>query len=874
MVYSNAEYLAKVDVTLKNTDTYAGISYFVKQADGSWALLEGSGDNTPVVFENTYTPTAASATLQLTKALTGRDWADSDAFTFTLTGEGNAPMPAGNATVTVKGSTEGHKAAFGTITYQQVGTYRYTITEQDPKIPGVAIDKPVTATVTVSYENGALKAAVAYDRGTDSAAFTNTYTAAPYEAPASALFQVSKKLTGRDWTDKDTFVFTLTGEGNAPLPPSNQCKAVVTRDSDSATTTFGNAVLPFNATGDYVYTITEDPGSIAGVTYDTTVYKVIVSVTDDGTGTLTGTTKYFKIIDGELAPVKGTVAAFTNAYTAASTEVKLTAHKTLKVERGSWALQGNDFSFALYDNADCTGTPLRTATNTADGSITFDALKFDAAGEYTYYLREIPGDRTAITYDPTVYKVTITVQDNGTGALTALPPVYTLDGEAKDAAEFVNTYTATPGDDTFTLTINKLLTGRAMNADEFSFELHDEKTGKLVSTGTNAADGTVTFTPVGLKAAQTQYAAFLASQPVAAEPEATAAPETTAEPSAAPETTAAPEATPEATAEPEPTATPEVTAQPEATAEPDPTAAPETTPAPEASALPQADGMAAAPMSLVVAPLAAGTQEIQPDFGPDDGIAPDLMQRWYTITEVNTGKTGVTYDSTVYKVLVPLKDSGDGSGTLVVDDEHIQYYRVVDGELAPVEGVTFTNSYAPLSTRVTLGGTKKLNGRALAADEFTFELCSADGTKVLSTAANRADGSFDFDPLVFDAAGTYNYTVREKNTGAARVTYDQTVYKVTVKVVNKNGQLTAEVALPDGGLTFTNTYTPEPTPKPDHKDKPKQTPAPTSTAQPAAAAQSSPRTGDNASLMTWVGLLLVCGTALAGLYVYKKRKQK
>ena len=196
-------------------------------------------------------------------------------------------------------------------------------------------------------------------------------------------------------------------------------------------------------------------------------------------------------------------------------------------------------------------------------------------------------------------------------------------------------------------------------------------------------------------------------------------------------------------------------------------------------------------------------------------------------------------------------------------------YDQEDEELAPVEGVTFTNSYAPLSTSVTLGGTKKLNGRNLAADEFTFELCSADGRTVLSTAANRADGSFSFAPLAFDAAGTYNYTVREKNTGAARVTYDQTVYTVTVKVVNKNGQLTAEVTLPDGGLTFTNTYTP----KPDHKDKPKQTPAPTSTAQPAAPTQS-PRTGDNASLMTWVGILLVCGTALAGLYVYKKRKQK
>ena len=94
-------------------------------------------------------------------------------------------------------------------------------------------------------------------------------------------------------------------------------------------------------------------------------------------------------------------------------------------------------------------------------------------------------------------------------------------------------------------------------------------------------------------------------------------------------------------------------------------------------------------------------------------------------------------------------------------------------------------------------------------------------------------------------------------------------------MVDKDGQLTAEIALPDGGLTFTNTYTPEPTPtpKPDHKEKPKPTPAPTSTAQPAAPTQG-PRTGDNASLMTWVGILLVCGTALAGLYVYKKRKQK
>ena len=244
----------------------------------------------------------------------------------------------------------------------------------------------------------------------------------------------------------------------------------------------------------------------------------------------------------------------------------------------------------------------------------------------------------------------------------------------------------------------------------------------------------------------------------------------------------------------------------------------------------------------------------------------------YTITEDSGSIAGVTYDRTVYKVLVPLKDSGDGSGTLVVDDEHIQYYAA-DG-VTPRDGVTFTNHYAPLSTSVTLGGTKVLNGRDQNAGEFTFELFDANGTPV-STAANQADGRFYFKPLTFEKEGTYTYTVHEKNTDAARVTYDQTVYTVKVTVVDKDGQLTAEIALPDGGLTFTNTYTPEPTPtpKPDHKDKPKPTPAPTSTAQPAAPTQG-PRTGDNASLMTWVGILLVCGTALAGLYVYKKRKQK
>ena len=116
-------------------------------------------------------------------------------------------------------------------------------------------------------------------------------------------------------------------------------------------------------------------------------------------------------------------------------------------------------------------------------------------------------------------------------------------------------------------------------------------------------NGTVTFTPVGLKAAQTQYAAFLASQPVAAEPEATAAPEATAEPSAAPEATA----TPEATAEPEASAEPEPTAQPEAAAKPKQTPAPTSTAQPAAPTQSPRTGDNASLMTWVGILLVCGT---------------------------------------------------------------------------------------------------------------------------------------------------------------------------------------------------------------------------------------------------------------------------
>ena len=143
------------------------------------------------------------------------------------------------------------------------------------------------------------------------------------------------------------------------------------------------------------------------------------------------------------------------------------------------------------------GTVSDTAQNDANGNVTF-TLNFEkAVGEKTYVIREVQGNLGGIKYDTREYEVTFEVKDNGEGQLVATTPVYKLDGETVGGAQFVNTYTATAGDDvTFTPDATKELTGRALKEGEFHFIVTDEN-GVEVSTGTNKADGTVKFSPIG-----------------------------------------------------------------------------------------------------------------------------------------------------------------------------------------------------------------------------------------------------------------------------------------------------------------------------------------------------------------------------------------
>ena len=160
----------------------------------------------------------------------------------------------------------------------------------------------------------------------------------------------------------------------------------------------------------------------------------------------------------------------------------------------------------------------------------------------------------------------------------------------------------------------------------------------------------------------------------------------------------------------------------------------------------------------------------------------------YTISETNDNKGGVTYDTTTYKAIATVTD--DTSGKLKVE------WKVTDAQGKEINEITFNNKYTVQPTSLTLGATKVLEGRELADKEFLFVLSDEEGN-VVEEAYNDKTGKVTFSDLTFDKAGTYNYTVTEKNTNAKGITYDESVYNIQVDVVDNE----------DGTLNMTTTTT-------------------------------------------------------------------
>lgn len=293
-------------------------------------------------------------------------------------------------------------------------TFTYTVTEFG-SAPGVTND--TNATRKVSYtvsDDGAGHLSVKRE-GDDGAAFTftNTYGVAPTDSSVTDQVKTVKRLTGRDLAAGE-FTFELLGDGVVVASGTNDVNGNVTLSP-----------IRYEAPGTHTYTLREAcPNALGlykGVTYDGTTYTVVTTVSDNGDGTLTATHK-----------LEGTTesAGFTNKYHAMPTQVSIGAVKVLEGRE----LKKDEFSFKLV------GEDIEsTVTNDADGKINFDKFEYDEPGTHAYTISEVKGDEVGMTYDKSVFTVTVNVVDDGEGNLKA-NVAFTKGDKSVEGIVFNNTY--------------------------------------------------------------------------------------------------------------------------------------------------------------------------------------------------------------------------------------------------------------------------------------------------------------------------------------------------------------------------------------------------------------------------------------------------
>ena len=733
--------------------------------NGQGQLVAAVTGNNPT-FTNTYKAASAKATITAKKVLNGKALE---------AGKYEFELKEGDKVVDTATNAADGTVTFKDIEYAAVENHTYTISEKAGSEGGVTYDTATHEVKVAVTDNGQgqLVAAVTGNNPT----FTNTYKA----TPAKATITATKVLDGKA-LEADKYEFELK-EGD---------KVVATaKNAADGTVTF--EAIEYAVAGDHTYTISEKAGSEGGVTYDTAKHEVKVAVVDNGAGEL-------------VATVTDNNPTFTNTYKAASATVNITAKKVLNGK----ALEAGKYEFELKEGNEVIGT----ATNAADGTVTFEAIKYAAAGDHTYTITEKAGSEAGVTYDKSTHNVTVKVTDNGQGQLVA---------DVKDNnPTFTNTYKATST--TATITATKVLTGKALEADKYEFELKEGD--KVVATAKNAADGTVTFEAIEYTAAGDHT--YTISEKAGSEAGVTY---DTAkhEVKVAVVDNGAGELVATVT-DNNPTFTNTYRAA-------------STTVNITAKKVLNGKTLEAGKYEFE---LKEGDKVIGTATNAVDGtVAFEAIKyaaagdHTYTISEKAGNEAGVTYDTATHKVTVKVVDNGAGQLVATVTDNN----------------PTFTNTYVASSTQVPFKAKKVLNGKPLEAGQFEFEL-KQDG-KVIETVKNAADGTVTFTAIDLAKAGVYTYTISEKAGQDENITYDKNSYKVTVEVVdNGTGQLVTTVT--GNNPTFTNTYT-EP-----KKEEPKEGPK---GEQPK---KDLPNTGgaDFTAFSTILGLVLA---ALAGL-VYRAKK--
>ncbi len=777
ITYSDAKY------TIQTTITDNG--------DGALSATHELEGDKPATFKNTYsvTPTDAELDFGLSKAINGRDWTDSDKFSFTITAPEGTPLPD-PATVTVnkKDAKDGIAAInFGKIRYTAAGTYKYEIRENAGNAAGMTYDGHVaTAEVTVTENGeGVLTANVTKK---ESGRFTNTYRTELDYAAAGGL-KLSKTLSGRPMTEGQ-FTFTVTPADEASanalglLPGVNEFKSPATAEGTVGLIDIlaGHEVkfTQADAGKTFTYTVAEKNDHQPGYTYDEAVRTVTIAIADDTAGTLTATTTVSGGPEGTLpteyktgaAAVESAVVPFVNSYSATTdttggTVAQVVATKTLTGRQ----MADGEFYFGIAYAGEKEAIE-GTCTTNVNGQVSFGFLHYttEMLADLVNAKRAIRTDKdaklawtigyTAFEFTPQLaakgitaatpsFSFKVIVVDNGDGTLTA-KSVY--DGIKP---EFKNVY-GTDAVDAALAGTKKLQAAEGLTpadiAGKFTFTVAADEAGAPMperTTATNDAAGNVDFGKIHFTLEDLNRALGVTDD---------ATDKTEADKAEADEAEADEAGADEAEAD-------------EAEADVD-----------------------------------VNADESEDENEPA-AATPRSHTFTYTVTESGSAP-GVANDANATrKVSYTVTDDSAG---------HLRVVREGDDGAA----FTFTNTYSvtPTDSSVTdqVKTVKRLTGRDLAAGEFTFELLE-DGV-VVASGTNDANGTVTLSPIRYEAPGTHAYMLREACPNALGlykgVTYDGATYTVVTTVSdNGDGTLTATHKLE--GTTesagFTNKYHAMPT---------------------------------------------------------------
>lgn len=711
-------------------------------------------------FTNRYTAAGDYAGLDLSKTLNGRNMVEGE-FSFQITGTNDAAkrLLGGNGTRTFANSEPraagvAYEATLLTdlhFTQNDVGeTFIFDVRENVPDAgaPGMTYDTTVySVAIGVAFDNaGALKITTTVDGEVgNKVSFTNTYEANPAVFDTRAGFGLYKVLEGRGWEADDTFSFLLEPLTMGAPRPDNP---IVTVDAGMVGFATGHA-----------------PISFGGITFNQAgVYKY--RVTEVNAGHIIGGVKYssnaaeFTVTVTDLdengvhtGKLVATAQLTTTPNTREFTNVAGFEYDDNQIPVNAFKRFTNNSAVEMPDMTGLFTFTLTAAETNAPMPVATTAHN-DADGSV---------DFGVITFDASLF-------DNGPIVINSTPvadaanepsaadKAVASDVPAADAAAVPaakpagdGPTTDNPPADANTLVFHYTITEKAGGHADVTNDPNPAFTFEVTVTRDNAGNVTANVTNVQDYVKGMPLRTFTNTY----------------------------------------TYTPYT---PPVIPDPDPIFA-----APVAKKILEGRAIVAGEFSFELLEngkvVSTGTNDADGNVVFSDIKFTEAGTHIYTMREIGAGTTaaGVTYDTTTYQV----------TATVVKIGNELRVDFAIDG----ADGAVFKNAYKAKGTTVIIGATKTLEGRTLAAGEFTFKLTGADGRTY--EAKNAADGSIEFPAIDFDKVGTYDFTLVEMNDGQTGITYDGRSYKVTVVVTDDGkGNLVANVTWPnETPPTFKNTYT-------------------------------------------------------------------